>query len=255
MSKTIRIIGAPVDLGASRRGTDMGPSAMRAAGLHTRLRSLGYAASIGGGADSLAFATLTMIAGWIGASTLAAFALTFNIMTMIFMITLGVGSATAVHVGVAYGARDIGAASRAGWLGLGLNSVAMAVCGGVLLIFGNQVAGLFSGDPALIALVAPMLGLLSVILLVDGGQSVLANALRGARDVWLPCAIQVSSYFLLMIPLAYMLAVSSGHGGMGLMYGFLVASTVSFILLIRRFHSPRTWSCEPAPANGAAVRE
>lgn len=42
MSKTIRIIGAPVDLGASRRGTDMGPSAMRAAGLHTRLRSLGY---------------------------------------------------------------------------------------------------------------------------------------------------------------------------------------------------------------------
>ena len=42
MSKTIRVIGAPVDLGASRRGTDMGPSAMRAAGLHTRLRSLGY---------------------------------------------------------------------------------------------------------------------------------------------------------------------------------------------------------------------
>lgn len=42
MSKTIRVIGAPVDLGASRRGTDMGPSAMRAAGLHSRLRSLGY---------------------------------------------------------------------------------------------------------------------------------------------------------------------------------------------------------------------
>lgn len=40
--KTIRIIGAPVDLGASRRGTDMGPSAMRAARLHTRLRALGH---------------------------------------------------------------------------------------------------------------------------------------------------------------------------------------------------------------------
>ena len=40
---TIRIIGAPVDLGASRRGTDMGPSAMRAAHLHTRLQKLGYA--------------------------------------------------------------------------------------------------------------------------------------------------------------------------------------------------------------------
>lgn len=42
MQETIRIIGAPVDLGASRRGTDMGPSAMRAAYLHTRIKALGY---------------------------------------------------------------------------------------------------------------------------------------------------------------------------------------------------------------------
>jgi arginase len=40
--KTIRVIGCPVDLGASRRGTDMGPSAMRAAYLHTKILSLGY---------------------------------------------------------------------------------------------------------------------------------------------------------------------------------------------------------------------
>lgn len=39
---TIRVIGAPLDLGASRRGTDMGPSAIRAAGLHDRIRELGY---------------------------------------------------------------------------------------------------------------------------------------------------------------------------------------------------------------------
>ena len=38
------IIGAPLDLGAGRRGVDMGPSAMRYAGLEERLTSLGYAA-------------------------------------------------------------------------------------------------------------------------------------------------------------------------------------------------------------------
>ena len=41
MQKTIRIIGVPMDLGASRRGTDMGPSALRIAGLGARLRSIG----------------------------------------------------------------------------------------------------------------------------------------------------------------------------------------------------------------------
>ncbi len=41
MTEKIRIIGAPMDLGASRRGVDMGPSALRVAGLQTRLKQLG----------------------------------------------------------------------------------------------------------------------------------------------------------------------------------------------------------------------
>src|ERR1700730_13303726 len=38
----IAIIGAPLDLGQDRRGVDMGPSALRVAGLNARLASLGY---------------------------------------------------------------------------------------------------------------------------------------------------------------------------------------------------------------------
>lgn len=40
--RTIRIIGVPMDLGQSRRGVDMGPSALRYAGLQARLARLGY---------------------------------------------------------------------------------------------------------------------------------------------------------------------------------------------------------------------
>jgi arginase len=39
----IAILGVPLDLGASRRGVDMGPSALRLAGLNTKLASIGYA--------------------------------------------------------------------------------------------------------------------------------------------------------------------------------------------------------------------
>jgi arginase len=38
----IAVIGAPLDLGAGRRGVDMGPSAVRVASLNERLRALGY---------------------------------------------------------------------------------------------------------------------------------------------------------------------------------------------------------------------
>ncbi len=43
MKDTIRIIGIPMDLGQMRRGVDMGPSAIRYAGLADRLRKLDYA--------------------------------------------------------------------------------------------------------------------------------------------------------------------------------------------------------------------
>jgi arginase len=41
-ARKIRVIGVPLDLGQSRRGVDMGPSAVRVAGLEARLESLGF---------------------------------------------------------------------------------------------------------------------------------------------------------------------------------------------------------------------
>jgi arginase len=40
--RRIRVLGVPLDMGASRRGVDMGPSAMRVAGLEARLEALGH---------------------------------------------------------------------------------------------------------------------------------------------------------------------------------------------------------------------
>ncbi|HEX9710368.1 MAG TPA: arginase, partial [Candidatus Thermoplasmatota archaeon] len=44
----VRILGVPMDLGSERRGTDMGPSAMRAARLERRLEELGHDVTDGG---------------------------------------------------------------------------------------------------------------------------------------------------------------------------------------------------------------
>src|SRR5712672_4580750 len=42
VAKKIRVIGVPLDLGQSRRGVDMGPSAVRVAGLEARLEEIGH---------------------------------------------------------------------------------------------------------------------------------------------------------------------------------------------------------------------
>ena len=47
-TEKIRVIGVPLDLGQSRRGVDMGPSAVRVAGLEARLEALGHEVEDGG---------------------------------------------------------------------------------------------------------------------------------------------------------------------------------------------------------------
>lgn len=51
METTIQIIGVPIDLGQSQRGVDMGPTAMRYAGLASRLAALGYRISDAGNVE------------------------------------------------------------------------------------------------------------------------------------------------------------------------------------------------------------
>ncbi len=48
MNRTIRIIGVPIDLGQSKRGVDLGPGALRYAGLAEKLQALGHRVIDGG---------------------------------------------------------------------------------------------------------------------------------------------------------------------------------------------------------------
>ena len=63
---TVSIVGIPMDLGQSRRGVDMGPSALRYAGIHERLRGLGYATEDLGNLEIRERATLPPEGGGFG---------------------------------------------------------------------------------------------------------------------------------------------------------------------------------------------
>src|SRR5215469_12078755 len=58
-AKRIAVLGAPIDMGASRRGTLMGPAALRTAGLLTLLESLGFAVADHGDLSIAGIAELT----------------------------------------------------------------------------------------------------------------------------------------------------------------------------------------------------
>jgi MATE family multidrug resistance protein len=111
----------------------------------------------------------------------------------------------------------------------------MAAAGGVLLVAAPAIAGIYTTDAALLAVVAPLIAFVAWILVVDGGQAVMANALRGRGDAWVPTVSHAVSYFGVMIPAAWLFAFPLDRGALGLLEGILVASIVSVTLLSGRF--------------------
>ena len=216
-------------------------------------RRIGYAASIGLGAETCSFAVLSIFAGWLGPLPLAAFALTFNLITMVFMVTLGLGSATSIRVGIAHGGNNHDDLTRAGWTGLGANTVAMTAFGVLFLFAGKPLAELFSNDPALISVATPMIAFTAALLVVDGGQGIMANALRGRQDVWIPCGMQIFAFIGVMIPGAYLLVFMGDQGAIGLLQGMLIGSGVSISLLSWRFYKLAQWDRLAATATDDTI--
>ena len=199
-------------------------------------RRLGYAMGLSLAVETFAFSIMQQFAGWLGTAELAAFAIAFQLLTISFMVAVGIGSATAVRVGIAYGRGDVRDVVLAAWMGLGLSMIANALIGIGIILFANSITGAFTHDAAVLAMAMPLIFWVAIALVTDGGQAVIANALRGRQDVWAACVIQAVAFLGVMVPLTWFLAFPAGNGAAGLFQGVLIGATVSIFLLGWRLH-------------------
>ncbi|WP_416900372.1 MAG: MATE family efflux transporter [Minwuia sp.] len=105
----------------------------------------------------------------------------------------------------------------------------MAILGGLFLVIPEALVGVYSSEAAVVAHALPALAVAGTMMLFDGSQAVLVNALRALGDVWVPMGAQIVSFWLLAAPVAWILAFEAGFGTAGLMggiYAGVVAATV-----------------------------
>ena len=199
-------------------------------------RRIGITSALSGVIEDTGFTVLNLFAGWLGALAVAGFAIGVNLVGLVFMVALGIGTATAVRVGNARGRGDRSGVARIGWLGFAFNTVMMAVAGGAIALAPLAIMQVFTDDPALIALTAPILAIVALMMVLDGGQVVFSNALRGLGDTWVPTALHTISYLMIMGPVGWVLAFPGGLGLRGLFIGMMIASGMSLLVLSLRFH-------------------
>jgi MATE family multidrug resistance protein len=198
-------------------------------------RRVGYGAGASYFVESAAFSGMTIVAGWLGGLDVAAWAIVLNLAALIFMVPLGLASATAVLVGRGYGARDRAALVQSGWLGMAVCTVVTGIICLVVWLGAEPIASAYTRDAALVAVTVPAVVLACLFFVADGVQVVAAQALRARGDVAVPTATHVISYAIVMLPLGYALAHPLGLGLAGIVWSIIIASLLAAGFLTARF--------------------
>lgn len=198
-------------------------------------RRIGYGSGTSNFLEVAAFASMNVFAGWISALAVAAWAIVLNVVAIIFMVPLGLATGVAVLVGGAYGARDMAGVNRAGAVAFAVTLVFGVLVSLVIWPAAELIARGYTKDAATLAMAVPALILCCLFLIPDALQVVTAQALRARGDVWLPTLTHLTSYVLVMMPLAWWLAIPMKLGIIGIVWAVILASFMSAGLLLVRF--------------------
>jgi MATE family multidrug resistance protein len=219
-----------------RDGAVYGVRKLGAAGpSYGALLAVGSAAAVSQAVEAGAFSAMTVIAGRLGADVVSAYQIMLNLLAFVFMIALGLATATAVLVSEAIGRKAPLDAARAGWTGIGLNAIAMIVAAIAMLVFSEQIGRIYTADVALAGLLASLMWIAAIVLHPDGAQVVIASALRARGDNWFPTFSHILAYAVVMPVLGFWLAEHQGTGVEGLLFAIFWSSVLSAGVLIARW--------------------
>ena len=213
--------------------------------------ALGTPISVTITAEAGLFSAVSILVGTRGPEITAAHQIALNFAATMFMVPLALSAATTVRVGQAIGAAQPLAARFSGFTGILMSGVFMSCSAMFLLVFRDQVVGLYTDDTSVQAIAISMLFMATIFQVADGVQIGAAGALRGFKDTRVPMLINMFAYWVLAFPLAYLAAVTYQSPPSYIWGGFVIGLTVAAVLLTIRYNRvsrPRIADLSPAGA-------
>ncbi|NWF88174.1 MAG: MATE family efflux transporter [Ignavibacteriaceae bacterium] len=183
-----------------------------------------------------AFSFAVLMVGWLGAKPLAAHQIAINLASISFMAVTGIAAAGSIRVGNAVGKADISETRKAG-LSAVLLGISIMFCSGVIFIFFRfQLAELYISDFEVITITSRLLIIAAIFQVFDGTQAVGIGILRGLTDVKYPTIITFTAYWVISLPIGYILGFTFELGVQGIWIGLLIGLMCSAIMLSLRFN-------------------
>ena len=180
---------------------------------------------------------LVRIISVFGSEVVAGYTIAIRIIGFTILPSWGISNASSTLVGQNLGANKPERAERAVWVTGLVNMILLGVIGLFLVIFPTFFIKLFINDANVI--VSGVLGLriISIGFISYGLGMVLVNSFNGAGDTSTPLKINIFAFWMIEIPLAWLLAIKAGMEEEGVFIAIVVAETVMTItswLVFRR---------------------
>ncbi|MDO7906018.1 MATE family efflux transporter [Paenibacillus sp. JX-17] len=184
--------------------------------------------------ETAVFAAVTLMMSRYDTMTIAAHQAAINFASTLYMIPVSICMALTILVGYEVGAKRTKDAGQYSILGIGSAVVLSLLAAVILVVFGQQVAGLYSKDLHVIELTQQFLIYAIFFQISDAIATPTQGALRGYKDVNPAFFLTFVSYWLIALPVGYITANYSGFGAFGYWIGLITGLAVGAITLLWR---------------------
>lgn len=214
------------------------------------LLHIGVPSSLQIGMEAGAFAVSGILIGTFGAVPQAAHQIALSCAAFTFMVSMGLAQAGSIRVSNAFG--------RANWHSIaviGKSTLLTAllygcICALAFSIFRHQLPVFFNDNVAVVKLSALLLLYAAVFQISDATQAIGAGLLRGIKDVRVPTILVGVAYWVVGLPLGYLLGFIFHMGAGGMWLGLIAGLTLASVFLITRFLKMARTGTEFTPVDG-----
>jgi putative MATE family efflux protein len=168
---------------------------------------------------------LMRILAGIGSEAVAGATIAIRVMMFTMMPAWGMSNAAATLVGQNLGAQQPARAEASVWRIGAYNMVYLLAVSVAFFAIPEELMGIFTADAAVITIGAEWLRILSYSLFVYGWWMVSVQAFNGAGDTATPTWINVVFFWLIQIPLSWLLAIKLDWQHLGVFWGVFVSET------------------------------
>lgn len=182
------------------------------------------------------FALVSLLMGSIGTVAVAGHQVAINFAAMTFMVPFGLSIAITARVGNAAGKQDKRTARFRGFTGVLICTSFMSLTAVLMYLFPVEIASIYTSDTDVIAIAVQLIYMAAIFQISDGLQVSGFGALRGLKDTKVPMFVNLFAYWIVGLPVAWILGFTMDLGPQGLWIGLIFGLTVAAFL-----HNARFW--------------